>query len=161
MTDISFNGPQGRFHYRVGGVVLHNGRVLLVTDERFDFWFLPGGKAALMEPSDEVLKREVTEELDVTPVVERLLWTTESFFNLDFWGGAVHEVGLLYLMHFPQDAAIYEMESGSGMEEEEVPMRFQWFKLDELGSLNLVPHFLKEALKNIPEGPKHIINNEL
>jgi len=161
MTDISFNGPEGRFHYRVGGVVLHKGRVLLVTDERFDFWFLPGGKATLMEPSNEVLKREVTEELGVTPFVERLLWTTESFFNLDYWGGAVHEVGLLYLMRFPEDAAIYEMESGSGMEEEKIPMRFQWFKLGELESLNLVPLFLKEALKDIPDSPRHVITNEL
>ncbi|MFQ5729603.1 MAG: NUDIX hydrolase [Waddliaceae bacterium] len=161
-SDISYKTGEGTFNYRVGGVALHNGKVLLVTDERFNFWFPPGGKATLLEPSDKTLQREVFEELGVSPTIERVLWTTESMFYLEYWKGNVHEMTILYLISFPKEASIYSLESGTGDEEVDgktISLKFRWFDIDKL--VNMIPPFLKKALKNIPPHPEHFIINEL
>jgi len=50
--DITLKTEEGRFNYRVGGVILCDGKVLLLTEDRFDFWYLPGGRAYLFETSE-------------------------------------------------------------------------------------------------------------
>ena len=44
--------PEG-FGYRVAGVLLNNGKVLLSTDDQVDFWVLPGGGVKPFESSEE------------------------------------------------------------------------------------------------------------
>ena len=162
--DISFKTDEGRFNYRVGGVVINNDKVLLLTEDRFDFWYLPGGRAYFFETSKEALKREIHEELGEEPVIERILWTTECLYNFDAWNIQHHDLTFYYLISFPEDALIYTQKSGIGKEEfsnEETTVRFQWFDVDLLDKVKLVPHFLKEALKDIPASPEHLIIDEL
>ncbi len=102
--DISFNTDEGRFNYRVGGVVINNDKVLLLTEDRFDFWYLPGGRAYLFETSKEALKREIHEELGEEPVIERILWTTECLYNFDAWNIQHHDLTFYYLIIFHYDA---------------------------------------------------------
>ena len=46
---INFTEDGKRFNYRVVGVALHNGRVLLHKNETEHFWSLPGGRGELLE----------------------------------------------------------------------------------------------------------------
>lgn len=56
-TMITFKEHGTRFTYRIGGIALHNNRVLLqYADEAEPFWFLPGGRAEIYEPAQETLK---------------------------------------------------------------------------------------------------------
>ena len=107
-TDVSFKTGSGRFIYRVGGIALNKGKILLVKDDRFDVWFTPGGKANILETSDVTLQREVYEELGIRPSIDRVLWITERMFHLDYLGGAVHELSMLYLINFPKESDIYK-----------------------------------------------------
>ena len=43
-TMLSFKMDDGRFNFRVSGVILHNDKILLVTNEGLDFWYVPGGR---------------------------------------------------------------------------------------------------------------------
>ena len=56
-------GPHGGFNYRVAGIALSEGRLLLHTSDRDDFWSLPGGRCEFGETSAEALVREMREEL--------------------------------------------------------------------------------------------------
>ena len=55
-SDISYKIGSGRFQYRVGGVLIHDNKVLLGTDERIDFWALPGGRVSMFESSVQALQ---------------------------------------------------------------------------------------------------------
>lgn len=78
---IAFNRGPARFNYRIVGIALHNNQVLLHKAEGGSFWSLPGGRAELLEPATETLKREMREELDLDVQVERLVWIVEDFYQ--------------------------------------------------------------------------------
>lgn len=64
--------PEG-FGFRVAGVLLNQGKILLSTDDHVDFWVLPGGGVKPFESSEEAIKREFREEMGVEIEVVRLL----------------------------------------------------------------------------------------
>ncbi len=77
---ITFTREGVRFNHRVAGIAIDDGRVLLHQFEGEDFWALPGGRAELLEPATETLRREMREELAIEVDVIRLcgLWRTSS-----------------------------------------------------------------------------------
>jgi ADP-ribose pyrophosphatase YjhB (NUDIX family) len=103
---ITFDKGLTRFTYRIVGVALYNNHVLLHKAVHENFWSLPGGRAELLEPATETLKREMREELGVEIAVERLLWVLENFFEYE--GIAHHEVGLYFLMTLLRDSYVYQ-----------------------------------------------------
>src|SRR5688500_10937505 len=72
-----------RFAFRVGGLAIHKDNVLLHRADFDDFWALPGGGCEFFEESHVALKRELTEELNASVKVGRLLWVVENFFEYD------------------------------------------------------------------------------
>lgn len=78
--DCNFRTDEGRFNFRVGAVILHEGKLLGVHDQRGDsrFSYLPGGRVRMNETMEEALRREIGEELGVSAKVIRPLWLRES-----------------------------------------------------------------------------------
>ncbi len=70
-----------KFQYRVAGVTMHYGRVLLHRADDEPFWTLPGGRAEMLETAEQTLKREMREELNADVQVGKLLWVIENFFG--------------------------------------------------------------------------------
>ena len=151
----------GRFHYRVTGVVVNGGRVLLSQAEIDDFWTLPGGHVHLHETAEDALRREMREELGTDVMVHRLLWALESFFFSDQIRH--HEVGFYFLMDFAPGSGLYSQDRFSG-DEGGLHLSLRWFprERDLLASLPVLPVFLQEALAaELPTGPLHIVNREI
>jgi 8-oxo-dGTP pyrophosphatase MutT (NUDIX family) len=148
------------FHYRVAGVCVNSGRVLLHRSELDDFWSLPGGHAHLFEPSNMALSREMREELGVDVRVGRLLWVAETFFR--YRGQRQHEIGLYYLMHLPPDSSLYRQEGPFFGDEEGLRLELRWFpcRVDLLSRLPVLPTFLQQALTSLPDTPQHIVAHE-
>lgn len=162
--EISFKDSLGAFNYRVAGVVLKGDKILLLTEDRFDFWYLPGGKAKLLETSEQALIREISEEFSEKPKIERILWINECLYYFKDWDVKHHDLTFYYLISLPEASKIYANDSGLALEEhsnEETVLRYKWFAIDEINRLNLVPEFLKKSLKDIPASPQHVITNEL
>ena len=147
---------EGRFLYRVVGVVAHEGHVLLHRAENDGFWSLPGGRCELLEPSAVALRREMREELGVNVGVERLLWVVENFFTLG--GLPHHELGLYYKIALPAEAPQLDVMREHRGQEDELSLVFRWFPLDSLETARIYPVFLRAALRALPETTAHVIN---
>ena len=61
-----------RFPVSVKGVIIRDGKVVLLRNER-DEWELPGGKLELSESPERCLAREISEELRLTIEPESIL----------------------------------------------------------------------------------------
>ncbi len=152
---ITFDEGRVRFTNRVVGIALDRGRVLLHRTDDMNFWALPGGRAELLEPSPETLRREMLEEIEADVTVERLLWLAENFFQHE--GRTCHELGFYFLMHLSSDSPLRNQTSFLG-HEGNMPVHFEWHPLDSLENVVLYPTFLRSGLKSIPANIVHIIH---
>jgi ADP-ribose pyrophosphatase YjhB (NUDIX family) len=157
---ISFTRGDQRFNYRIAGVAICDGKVLLQKPAEEGFWFLPGGRAEFQETAEETLRREMREELHTDITVERLLWVVENFFQ--HGGRTFHELGLYFLMSFPKDSSI--LDTGQTFIVQEIihevayEFIFQWHPLDSLEAISLQPSFLQTALQKLPDVTEHIVH---
>ena len=158
---LTFDQGNSRFNYRVAGVAIDDGHVLIHRAESETFWTLPGGRVEMGEASEDSLRREMREEIGVDVVVERLLWIVENFF--DYAGKQCHELAFYYLMRIPAGRLRADGERFYGLEEfyegePVVKLHFQWTALDRLGELELYPSFLTERLGSLPGGVEHLVH---
>ena len=69
---------------RTRGIIVHNGKMLVVRHAPDGIYFaLPGGHLEWGETVLDSIKREITEELGITPEIGRLLYIN-NFVNADF-----------------------------------------------------------------------------
>lgn len=160
---ITFDKDNSTFNYRVAGVAIHEGRVLLHRAAHEDFWTLPGGRCEMRELGAEALRREMIEELGAEVIVDRLLWVVENFFEYN--GRLGHEIGLYYLMRFAgvlppgweqEDFRGTEEFDGNGMAFELI---FHWYPLEELNRLPILPAFIAGRLSLPPGALEHIVQD--
>ncbi len=62
---ITFDEDHIRFTNCIVGVAFDRERVLLHRTDDMNFWALPGGRAELLEPSPQMLIREMQEEIGI------------------------------------------------------------------------------------------------
>ncbi len=156
---VAFEKEQAHFNFRVAGVAIHNGRILLDRNSRNTYWVLPGGHPEMMEPMAVALRREVREEIGADVEVVRLLWIMENFFHKR---KDIHELSFYFLMQLDPNSHLLKSDGPFYGQEHEHTLTFQWFPLDEviLANLPLVPGNLASALTNIPDAPQHIVFND-
>ena len=97
------------FMYRVGGIAVHDGRLLVEQDVRHGFSFVPGGRVEYGENAVEALARELREELGEEATIGRLLLVADNLFELD--GDWFQEVSLYFLIDFAPDSKLIEIDS--------------------------------------------------
>ena len=79
MKDIIYQADNYVFSYRVGGVLIHNGKILLQKVPNDDGYAFPGGHVTFGETTDVTLVREFKEELGADIQIVRLLMVGENF----------------------------------------------------------------------------------
>jgi 8-oxo-dGTP pyrophosphatase MutT (NUDIX family) len=153
---VAFTKGHAVFNYRVAGVAVHNGKVLLDRNTKNNYWVLPGGHPEMMEPMDEALRREVFEEVGEDVKVIRLLWILENFFqkNKD-----IHELSFYFLMELAPDSRLLREEGPYEGYEHNQKLIFNWFAPDEatMRSLPLFPTVLANQLFQLPATPQHLV----
>ena len=157
---ITIDTPERRFTYRVAGVAIQDGRVLVHQVAGDDFWALPGGRAELGEPAEQGLKREMLEELGAEVEILHLLWFVENFFDDD--GKEIHEVGAYFLMRFLDPGPILGSDPPYIGLERGTSLIFQWISADarSLTALPLFPSFLRPAMTDLPKSMQHIVHHD-
>ena len=57
--DISFKSENQKFNYRVCAMMIFNGKILAMHDERSPYFYLPGGRVEMGETAEHAVLREV------------------------------------------------------------------------------------------------------
>jgi ADP-ribose pyrophosphatase YjhB (NUDIX family) len=162
---LVFDRGEKRFCYRVAAVIVDNGRVLLQAVEEWPdasstpFYCLPGGRVEHGETAEECIAREMREELEEDVRVERLLWFVENFFQHE--GMDWHEIGLYFLVSLNESSKYLDEGPHWGVEPEiDVKFRLEWHDVDKLEGVRLLPSFLRERLRSLPELTEHIVQRD-
>ena len=132
VTAIPSDNNAYRFPVSVKGVVIRDGKVILVRNER-DEWELPGGKLELSESPEECLAREIAEELQLSVEPERVL---------DSWiytiASGVHVLVLTY-------GCVESFRGEAVLSDEHEELR--WFPLAEVDDLRM-PNGYKASIRS-------------
>ena len=159
--DVLYKEQDFVFSYRVGGILIHKGKILLQKPLNEDYSII-GGHVARMETTKETLKREFAEELHTEVEIGDLMAVGEIFFP---WGSRpCHQISLYYRVHLTDKAAIPLEGSFYGyddLDNQRVNLEFCWLPLSELPRLTVYP---RELIPHILSGSRevaHFISDQL
>ena len=155
-NDLVFDLPDGRFNYRVGAIIIDNGKLLMVKSLRENHYWTVGGRVTLHESSEQAVLREVFEETGIHCEVERLAFVDEVFFTLESSGESFHELGFYYLIR--PNAAFRTISDNQPIGDTPEDC-FEWLPLDKLCDYTAYPVFFRTELQNIDDGIKHVVED--
>ena len=161
MADILFKTDDWIFSYRVGGILIHNDRILLQRVPGDDGYALVGGHVALGETTAETLVREFKEEIRADIRVERLLMVGENFFP---WGSRpCHQINLYYLVSLVDETQIPTTGIFKATDElgnKRIDLDMCWISLKDLPGITVYPTEAKEHIIRIPDEIVHFVHKE-
>ena len=143
--------------YRVGGIAVYDGHLLVEHNVRHDFCFIPGGRVEYGESAIGALARELREELSEEVKMGRLVLVADNLFELG--NDRFQEVALYFLIEFIPGSTV--LDRAGVFEGNESGTMFQWIPLAEVEQVNLVPAFLRERVRTIPQTPEYIVRDEV
>jgi 8-oxo-dGTP pyrophosphatase MutT (NUDIX family) len=148
-ASISVPLKNGWFNFRVAGIAIFDGKILLHKTEDDQFWSLPGGRVEMFEFSKETLLREMMEETGLEVKVGELRWIVENFFEYN--GRLHHEVGFYYLMNFLYlpDQSDFVVRDGDN------ELIFRWFNISDVAAIKIYPEFISTELLSGSESFAH------
>lgn len=152
--DLTLDVEDYKLNIRAGGVIIHNGKILVHKNINKDHYCLPGGRIEIGESSEQTIKREIYEELGKRIELIGYLATVENFFEME--NKKYHEIFFIHKIEFEneEDKKIdYTMHNLEGKEY----LQYEWLELNRIEEYNIVPKCLKEILK-IQNYPVHVIN---
>ena len=159
--DILFKTDDWVFSYRVAGICVENGKVLLQKPTNDTAYAFPGGHVEFGETNEETLIREFREEIGGDIQVEELKWVGEVFFP---WGRKpCHQVCLYYMVkllnpEIPRDGMFMASER---MEGRNFDLEYHWIPIEDIEKLEVYPTQTPELMRKLPEGVQHFVYNEL
>ncbi len=148
--DITFKVENAKFNYRVCAMMISDGKILAMHDERSPYYYLPGGRVAMGETAEHAVIREVQEELGVTPKIVRPLWLNQAFFTEDVDKLNYHELCIYFLMDI-EDTELLNRGQKFTSKEGTRTHTFEWLEFDRLKDEYFYPLFLKKDIFNLPD----------
>ena len=142
--------------YRVGGITVRDGHLLVEHDVRHGFCFVPGGRVEYGENAVGALARELREELGEDAKIGRLILVADNLFEID--GDWFQEVSLYFLIEFAPGSRVFDWDGT--FEGDESGTVFQWTPLADVEQANLLPPFLRQRVRDIPEFTEYITHIE-
>ena len=156
MRDLLIKTEDAVFSYRVAGICVQDGKVLLQTTTGADRSFaFPGGHVSFGETNAQTLAREFREEIGADITVGELKWVAEIFFP---WGNKpCHQICLYYLVtidspEIPKNGTFRAQEH---LEGRSFDLEFHWVPIAETGHMEVYPTNAKDLLDKLDEGVQH------
>ena len=148
--DISYVSGSDKFNYRVCAVILSDGKLLAMHDERSPYYYLPGGRVKLGETAEQTVLREVREELGITPAIVRPLWLNQAYFTEDVDHLHYHELCVYFLLDISQTDLLSRGDRFTLHEHDHTHV-FEWLLFERLAHEYFYPIFLKTAIFDLPD----------
>lgn len=147
--DISYKTESRKFNYRVCAMIISDGKILAMHDERSPYFYLPGGRVRMGETSEDAVIREVREELGIIAKIARPLWLNQAFFTEDVDHLRYHELCIYFLMDI-SETDLLERGNVFTVNEGKRTHAFEWLSFDRLKDEYFYPIFLKKEIYKIP-----------
>jgi len=157
--DITLRKKGYCFNYRVAGILLHQGRILLQGDRKRGYFVPPGGRCSFGESASSAARREIREELGIRANLGRLLWVVENLFPLDSY--KFHEIGFYFEVKFDK-SDLNKLPEGSFPGPEMRPNQFfRWIPLRKIGQFHVYPPFLAKKIRRLPRSTEYLFIDQL
>lgn len=147
--DISYKTESGKFNYRVCAMIISDGKILAMHDDRSPYFYLPGGRVKMGETAEDAVIREVREELGIIAKIARPLWLNQAFFTEDVDHLRYHELCIYFLMDI-SETDLLERGNEFTVNEGKKTHTFEWLDFDQLKEEYFYPLFLKKEIFNLP-----------
>lgn len=161
MNDILFKTEDYIFSYRVAGICIHNGKVLLHKAKSDEGYAYPGGHISFGETNAEALRREFAEEIEADIAVGELKWVGEIFFPLN--GKPCHQICLYYSVKI-NNIDDFSDDVFTGTEEmrgDNFQIEFHWIPTAQLNNIKIYPEKTAELMLKLDSGVQHFIDKEI
>lgn len=158
MEDLTVSTQNGILTVRVGAIIRKHNKILMIGNERSDYYYSVGGRVKFGETAEEAVVREVYEETGVRMEVERLGFIHENFFIGDAktnFGKKIYEISFYFYMKVPKD---FEPVCNSFTEDEQ---KEHLFWIDRNTDKKYYPEFFREELKNVSSEIKHFVTKDI
>ena len=161
--DIFFRTGDFVFSFRVGGLLIHDNRILLQKSRDQEDYYIIGGHPVSLETTKDALKREFKEELGTDIGVDHMIAVAEAFYP---WEGVPwHQICFYYKVHLedegsmPLDGVIHGHDE---LDNQKFDLDFCWVLLDRLkNGLKLYPPQLIPVILEDKKEISHFIYDEL
>ena len=155
--DMCVACDNGILNIRVGAIIMEDGKILMVGNERANYLYSVGGRIKFGETAEEAIVREVFEETGVKMEIDRLGFVHENYFYGDApsnLGKLIYEISFFFYMKVPSDFA----PISESFTEDNSKEHLKWVSLDE--NIKMYPEFFRTELKNQADTIKHFIKDE-
>lgn len=155
--DMTVPCEDGLINLRVGAIIMKNGKILMVGNDRAPYLYSVGGRIKFGETSEEAVLREVFEETGVKMEVDRIGFIHENYFYGDAesnLGKLIYEVSYFYYMKVPDDFEPVCMS----MTEDDHEEFLRW--IDVSDPIKFYPEFFRTELLHPEHGVKHFVKDE-
>jgi ADP-ribose pyrophosphatase YjhB (NUDIX family) len=156
MNDCTYKNENGVFNYRVAGLLIHCGNLLIMTDENLPYYYLPGGRVQFNENSNDAIIREIKEELKIKIDNIKLIWVNENFFTEESSSEKYHEICFYYKVIINDENEITKNNEFVIVEENK-KHRFIWVNVINIKKYKIYPLFLAEKINDDDSQIKHIV----
>ena len=155
--DMCVACDDGILNIRVGAIIMKDGKILMVGNERANYLYSVGGRIKFGETAEEAIVREVLEETGVKMEIDRLGFVHENYFYGDApsnLGKLIYEISFFFYMKVPSDFA----PIGESFTEDNSKEHLKWVSLDE--DIKMYPEFFRTELKAPTAAVKHFVSDE-
>jgi len=153
-TGLFLSKTEGSFTYRVGALIIKDGKLLVAKSKNYPCYYTVGGVVEINETSEEAVIREIFEETRFKLEIDRLAIIQERFF--DVGSQKCHELDLFYIMKNSEEMSIADNSYTDQAPNETL----HWIPIGDLVKTNLVPPSLKTMSFDNINSIRHIISKE-
>ena len=155
--DMCVPCDDGILNIRVGAIIMKDGKILMVGNERSNYLYSVGGRIKFGETAEEAIVREVYEETGVKMEIDRLGFVHENYFYGDATtnlGKLIYEISFFFYMKVPND---FTPISDSFTEDNSREF-LKWISPNE--DIKIYPEFFKTELMNPTDAIRHFVKDE-